>query len=453
MLSVNPSMEDIPRYPQRTLQINPNLSSTDILRLNPPKAFRNHSPLGRVSYSSEFLPVTPPPTSNLSPMGESHKIFSLGSHANSSISLDHLPLPALPELSRKFNFLPRFNFEVLVLCSLWYGFSIVSANSTKCVLSQFSYPLTLTQFQFVFNAIFCSSLFAFLAVFPLYARKFPPGSIPDPQLLGNSLRRFLTPTSFIIQTTLPMGIFQFAGHITSHKATSMIPVSLVHTIKALSPITTVLIYRFFYKTQFKRITYITLVPLMCGIMLTCYKPKKAPVIYSENAYVCGLVYAFVSMLIFVSQNIFAKKRLTHVEPVKDPKALPSFNNGREKKLDKLTILMFCSIIGFIFTLPFYVISEFRNPHLSLSQLSLPLLALLALNGFSHFMQSLLAFSLLGTISTIDYSIANIMKRIVVIICAFIWESSFNFSASQTCGIFFTALGLYCYDKWGIERKK
>lgn len=246
-----------------------------------------------------------------------------------------------------------------------------------------------------------------------------------------------------------MGAFQFIGHITSHKATSVMPVSLVHTIKAFSPISTVLIYRVFYKAKYPWATYITLTPLVLGIMLTCYKPKKTT--SNSDHYFSGLLYAFISMLIFVTQNIFAKKRLTY-NSEETGESLPSFKGKSEKKLDKLTILLFCSITGFVFTIPIYVILEFQNDEFSLLQMNWYLIFLVTMNGFSHFMQSLLAFLLLGSISPINYSIANIMKRIVVILFAFVWESSFSFSGTQGYGIFLTIVGLYCYDQWGGTSK-
>lgn len=447
MLSVNHSVEDIHNYPypQRTSQMNPNLSSTNILQLNHPKAVRSLHLLG-------FQQITPPPSNSPTPVFEKRDMFTLGSHANSTVSLDHFA--TVPEETVAGPWytlvLPKINMEVAAMCAMWYGFSIVSSNSTKAILSRFQYPVTLTQFQFSLNAILCVLLFAVLAASPKKAASFPKGSVPDLQELNYSVKKFLTPTSFIISTTVPMGLFQFIGHITSHKATSVIPVSLVHTIKALSPITTVLIYRIVYKTQFRKVTYLTLCPLMAGIMMTCYKPKRVSV--AHDHYMSGLIYAFVSMFIFVSQNIFAKKRLT-VEPETTNGSLPSFKKDENKKLDKLTILLFCSILGFIFTMPVYVVLEFRNDKFSLSEMNQQLVALVMLNGVSHFMQSLLAFSLLGTISPINYSIANIMKRIVVIIVAFIWESSFGFSGTQTFGIVLTVVGLYCYDRWGITRNR
>lgn len=448
MLSVNHSVEDIHAYPypHGTSQVNPNLSSTNISHLKHPKALKN--PL------ANFTPITPPTSNSPTPVFEK-TVFTFGSHGGSTVSLD--TFASVPEetevvaCSWLLKALPRVNLEVFSMCTLWYGFSIVSSNSTKAILSRFQYPVTLTQLQFLLNVLMCVALFSFLTVWPKLAARFPRGTVPDLHSLDHSVRKFLTPNAFIISTTLPMGLFQFAGHITSHKATSVIPVSLVHTIKALSPITTVLIYRFLYKTQFRRVTYMTLVPLMAGIMMTCYNPKRASAPFNDH-YSAGLVYAFISMLIFVSQNVFAKKRLT-VEPETGSNPLPSFKKEETKKLDKLTILLFCSLLGFVFTMPVYFLLELRNDQFSLNYMTTELTALVVLNGVSHFMQSLLAFLLLGSISTINYSIANILKRIVVIIVAFIWESSFGFSGMQTFGIALTVVGLYCYDRWGIARNK
>ncbi|KAF3993315.1 hypothetical protein FT663_00589 [Candidozyma haemuli var. vulneris] len=439
MLSVNHSVEDIHRYPypQRTSQINPNMSTTNIFQLNHPKAVR--SPLG------SYQQITPPASNSSTPVAERREGFFTLSANPSTTSLEIPKTKATGWAS----WLPEVDVKVVTLCALWYGFSIVSNNSTKAILSRFSYPVTLTQFQFLLNACLCIGLFAVLSVAPSWAAHFPQASIPNLHALDRSVVKFLTPNAFIISTTLPMGIFQFLGHITSHKATSMIPVSLVHTIKSLSPISTVLIYRLLLRTKFRTVTYVTLLPLIFGIMLTCYKPKN---LNTAPGYFSGLGYAFVSMLIFVSQNIFAKQRLT-VKSSDETTSLPSYKAGGEKKLDKLTILLFCSVIGFLFTMPIYLVSEYRNEVFSLGQLSLPLVSLVVLNGVSHFLQSLLAFQLLGTISPINYSIANIMKRIVVIMFAFVWEGSFSFVGYQSYGVLLTIAGLYCYDKWGMTHKQ
>lgn len=439
MLSVNSSVDDIHNYPypQRTSQMNPNLSSVNISQLNHPKAVKPH-------FLGQFSPLTPPSSNATTPVCEksnAHFFAPISSQARSS------PTSDADKLSK---WLPVVDFEVVTLCTFWYAFSIVSANSTKAILSRFKYPVTLTQFQFLTNASLCILLFAALSHYPKLSSRFPQGAVPQMRTLDYSIIKFIKPTGYIISTTLPMGIFQFMGHITSHKATSVIPVSLVHTIKALSPITTVMIYRIVYKAKYLWVTYVTLIPLMLGIMLTCYKPRKAS--SANDHYFSGLAHAFISMFIFVSQNIFAKKRLTYKSD-ESREALPTYKGKPEQKLDKLTILLFCSVIGFVFTIPIYTILEFQNENFSLLQMNWSLFFLVVLNGTSHFMQSLLAFMLLGSISPINYSIANIMKRVAVILFAFVWESTFSFSGTQGYGVLLTIIGLYCYDKWGGVSKE
>lgn len=458
--SGNPSVENLNEMPEKgrppylSSQINMNSSSTNLFKLQgfkqEPKtglvreglvreglARDLHQPIPKQRinlanyqhFSSYLLPPTPPISTVSTPVTSEYGF----NEANKS----------------KSSWLPPVDLKICGLCALWYWFSIVSSNSTKMILSQYKYPITLTQFQFLINSLLCVALLSVIGTNQKWYGCFPKGVIPAcPKNSDSALCvwQFLKPTSFIISTTFPMGCFQFVGHLTSHKATSLIPVSLVHTIKALSPLITVLIYRTIYNIKYKPITYITLFPLVLGIMLTCFKKKNANTTTSSSYYLVGLTYAFISMLIFVSQNIFAKKRLT----IEKNDVLPTSKDtspATNKKLDKLTILFYCSMVGFIFTLPVYLVSEFTNPQISILELNILTSILIVLNGISHFLQSLLAFQILGLMSPINYSIANILKRIIIIIIAFLWESK-SFTGLQVAGLLLTIFGLYCYDRWG-----
>ncbi|KAK6458321.1 member of triose phosphate translocator family [Scheffersomyces xylosifermentans] len=453
-MSANPSIENLSTLGRthqlyQSSQINPNNSSTNLSNITSTKnsaPFYHPSPNNRINLanynnigrsSNVQFPLTPPLSKSSSPVrdGRGSYFFSKGDdyvHTNT-----HLQSSTKWYLA----WLPPIDVKVLALCINWYIFSIISANSTKMILTNFKYPITLTEFQFSLNCIMCLFLLVALGIKPNLVPYFPKGVLPK----DLSLRKFVIPTPLILGTTLPMGGFQFIGHITSHKATSIIPVSLVHTVKSLSPLITVLVYRVFFGANYKLITYITLIPLILGIMLTCYKKSSAAT--AGSFYVTGLVYAFISMLIFVSQNIFAKNRLT-IEP---EKILPTnAKSENEGKVDKLTILFYCSAIGFTATIPVYLFSEaFSNDQFSLGQLTTYTFSLIILNGISHFLQSLLAFQILGMISPINYSIANILKRIVIILISFFWESK-NFSSLQNFGLALTIFGLYCYDRWGTR---
>jgi len=101
------------------------------------------------------------------------------------------------------------NLRFILLCSLWYTSSALSSNTGKSILTQFRYPITLTFVQFGFVASYCLLFMS-------------------PVVRFSRLRR---PTKAIVQSTLPMGMFQVGGHVFSSMAISRIPVSTVHTIK------------------------------------------------------------------------------------------------------------------------------------------------------------------------------------------------------------------------------
>lgn len=441
-------------------QVNPNLSSTNLLNLSSstkPKPSRIQEPKpGRLflnsnssftaispgfsNFSQFQLPLTPPVSNTGTPVKER----------------DSYPLPKflnkgqdqLKTISLESKWLPPIDLKICILCFAWYFCSAISGNSTKSILKQFNYSVTLTEVQFLLNCFFCLVLLLLILNNKSVANYFPVGFAPNLNEM-KSVKQFVQPNRLVINTTLPMGIFQFVGHLTSHKATSMIPVSMVNTVKALAPLTTVLTYRFMFQTKYKLVTYLTLIPLVIGIMLTCYKPKKS----ASNAipsYKTGLFYGFVSMLIFVSQNIFAKKILTVIDKSASNDLPIASKPKEEKKHDKLTILFYCSLIGFIFTLPVYIILEFKHEGgISLFKINFTIFSIMILNGLSHFLQSLLAFQILGSISPVNYSIANMMKRIVVICVAILWEGQ-TVTYMQGYGLGLTMIGLYCYDRWGTR---
>lgn len=383
-------------------QVNPNLSSTNLLNLSSSTKTHNNANShhkrvvyepqpGRVllqssspsfsNFSQFQLPITPPVSQTGTPVKEKDsyplpKLLNRGSDQLKSFSLHS-------------KYLPPIDLKICLLCFGWYFSSAVSNNSTKSILKQFNYSVTLTEIQFLLNCILCVVLLSLLLNFKVLNNYFPLGFAPNMNEI-NSVAKFVNPGSRdVINTTLPMGMFQFVGHLTSHKATSMIPVSMVHTVKALAPLTTVLTYRFLFQVKYQLVTYITLVPLVIGIMLACYKKKKAPSSSSSSSsspadsYSFGLLYAFISMIIFVSQNIFAKKILTVIEQALDlPVSQPTqVTTKKDKKHDKLTILFYCSLIGFVLTLPVYIYLEFKNDHISLFSINFTIFPSLLWTGF------------------------------------------------------------------------
>ncbi|RKF60836.1 putative transporter C83.11 [Erysiphe neolycopersici] len=325
--------------------------------------------------------------------------------------------------------------KLVILCIIWYLSSALTNTSSKAILNAFPKPATLTMVQFAFVACFCiffswlSSLFSFFRE-----------SIPA---LRNGLRY---PSRNVLITTMPLAAFQIGGHLLSASATAKIPVSLVHTIKGLSPLFTVLAYRLIFDIRYPMATYLSLVPLTVGVMLACSAS------FAGNLF--GIINALLAALIFVTQNIFSKRLFNEA-------TVAEYSGMRSRKLDKLNLLFYSSGLAFLLTSPLWFWSEgldlfrdfFHDGSLDLTagtptkpvfdhgRLALEFV----FNGTFHFAQNIIAFVLLSIVSPVTYSVASLIKRVFIIVIAIIWFRSPTTNI-QALGITLTFFGLYLYDK-------
>lgn len=243
-----------------------------------------------------------------------------------------------------------------------------------------------------------------------------------------------------------MAIFQIGGHLLSATATTKIPVSLVHTIKGLSPLFTVLAYRSIFDIRYPVGTYIALIPLTIGVMLACSAEFKGNLV--------GILCALLAALIFVTQNIFSKRLFNEA-------ALAEASGIQSRKLDKLNLLCYSSGLAFLLTAPYWfctegftILKDFLHdgsvdlaagkPHMPAfdhGRLALEFV----FNGTFHFGQNIIAFVLLSMVSPVTYSVASLIKRVFVVVIAIIWFQNPT-TKIQGLGIALTFFGLYLYDR-------
>lgn len=255
-------------------------------------------------------------------------------------------------------------------------------------------------------------------------------------------------------TTLPLAAFQIGGHLLSSTATAKIPVSLVHTIKGLSPLFTVSAYRFIYDIRYPRATYYSLIPLTAGVMLACSGKS------GMGGQLVGVIEALLATIIFVTQNIFSKKLFNEAAKAEADNTL---GGAQSKKLDKLNLLCYSSGMAFVLTLPIWFWSEgvglmrefFQDGSIDLSNPNAMdhgrLTVEFVFNGVCHFGQNILAFILLSMVSPVTYSVASLIKRVFVIVMAIIWFRNPT-TPLQAVGIALTFLGLYLYDRTSESNK-
>ncbi|KAK5136489.1 hypothetical protein LTR08_003134 [Meristemomyces frigidus] len=332
------------------------------------------------------------------------------------------------------------SLKLVLLCAFWYTTSILTNTSSKSILTTLNRPVTLTLIQFGLVTTWCLSL-AWLAKHNRTVRDRLP-------VLRNGIRK---PSKDLILTTLPLTAFQIGGHILNSDAMARIPVSLVHTIKGLSPLMTVLAYRLIYHIPYPTPTYLSLIPLTLGVILACSTTFAGNLV--------GLTYAFGSAILFVTQNIVSKQLFNSAAQA-EADGLPV---GRRKP-DKLNLLCYSSALAFLITCPIWLWSEglsISRDFVADGSLTLRdkpgsldhgrLAAEFLFNGTFHFAQSLVAFVLLGMVSPVTYSVASLIKRVVVIMFAIVWFGN-PMTRVQGFGFALTFVGLYLYDRTSDSAK-
>lgn len=313
--------------------------------------------------------------------------------------------------------------------------SIFTNMSSKTILTALPQPITLTTVQFAFVSGWCLLLAALARRFPRMKQTMP--------FLKYGIR---SPSRELILATLPLTCFQIGGHILSADATSRIPVSLVHTIKGLSPLLTVGAYSIFLNTRYSLPTYLSLIPLTIGVILACSA--------DFNANFIGLLSAFASAILFVVQNIVSKQIFNDAAAAEKDGLPPT----RFTKPDKLNLLCYSSGLAFLFTLPLWLWSEgfsLLSDFLHDASIQLSdhpgafdhgrLLLEFLFNGTFHFGQNIVAFVLLSMVSPVTYSVASLIKRVFVIVFAVVWFGK-PITKVQAFGLMLTFVGLYLYDR-------
>ncbi|KAL7948183.1 triose-phosphate transporter family domain-containing protein [Trichoderma barbatum] len=332
--------------------------------------------------------------------------------------------------------------KLVILCVMWYTSSALTNTSSKSILNAFDMPATLTLIQFAFVSSLCIFLSWLSGIFPVLRTKI--------SALRHPIRQ---PSREVIMTTLPLALFQIGGHLLSSTATAKIPVSLVHTIKGLSPLFTVLAYRLIYNIRYPTNTYLSLIPLTIGVMLACSSKSN------YDGQLLGVLEALLATIIFVTQNIFSKKLFNEAAKVEADGV-----GVQSKKLDKLNLLCYSSGMAFGLTMPIWFWTEgitllkdfLHDGSVDLSnkpnamdhgRLTLEFI----FNGTFHFGQNIIAFILLSMVSPVTYSVASLIKRVFVIVMAIIWFRSPT-TSMQAVGIALTFLGLYLYDRTSESNK-
>ncbi|KDN53246.1 TPT-domain-containing protein [Tilletiaria anomala UBC 951] len=363
----------------------------------------------------------------------------------------------------------RSTLYFIANCLAWYLSSALSSNTSKALLSApkhvmtshpndvlesgrhgqalhppdsssapFPYPISLTFVQFLFVHGFCYIC-------------------TSERLLGKrTMGKVMPPAKERILEVGQLSLFTVIGHALSSLAISRVPVSTVHTIKALSPLFTVIAYSLFFSVTYSSATWLSLLPLTIGVMMACTGLSLS----AED--ILGLFTALGSTMIFVAQNIYSKKLLSGnghgskdldkmgAEGSKLGNGVSTGKKRKDQKLDKLNILLYSSGCASTLMIPMVLYYDASSILTSSTGASFGrVLSLLLANGIVNFAQNVLAFSILALVSPVTYSIASLLKRVFVICFAIVWFRQ-QVTMLQWLGITLASTGVWMYNNAKVK---
>eukprot|EP01137_Pigoraptor_chileana_P019777 Opistho-2@81274 len=274
--------------------------------------------------------------------------------------------------------------RVVMICFFWYFSSACANNVGKSALLRFPFPMTVTLVQLLSISLYMTIVLRVLKVYP---------------------QQPITRESYIA-LILPLALGKIFASVASQVSIWRVPISYAHTVKAIAPIFTVILSRIVLKERQTFKVYLSLVPIIAGIMLATV---------SEISFdLLGMVSALFSTFVFAIQNIYSKKLMV------------------DRRFDHMNLLLYTSRLAGLILFPVWCLTD--APLMAFSETPIIegdtsiawLTLLLVVDGFCNFAQNVMAFSLLSLVSPLSYSVANTTKRIVVILAGvFTFRNSIN----------------------------
>lgn len=228
---------------------------------------------------------------------------------------------------------------------------------------------------------------------------------------------------------LPLAFAKFASSVMAHISIWKVPVSYAHTVKATMPFFTVIMSRVLIGDRYSWRVYCSLLPIIIGVGIATV---------SEVSFdIMGLSSALLATAGFSVMNIFSKKVL------------------KETGVHHLRLLCTLGRIACFMFLPVWllvdckqVISDLTNEN----SISSSILFLLVIDGVLHWMQNILAFTIIKMVAPLTYAVANVTKRISIISVSLLLLQN-HVTSSNVCGMVMAIGGVFYYNKVKYEENK
>ncbi|KAL8528200.1 hypothetical protein ACS0TY_005853 [Phlomoides rotata] len=286
--------------------------------------------------------------------------------------------------------------QLAAMFAIWYTLNIYFNIFNKQVLKFYTFPATVTAFQFG-----CGSVMIFL----MWALNLHPKP---------KLRR----SQFSVIFLLAVG--HTIGNLLTNISLGKVAVSFTHTIKAMEPFFTVLLSALFFG-EFLLLCLLLVVWLWLHLL---------------RSLSTGFSCAMASNLTNQTRNVFSKK----------------FMVREEETLDNINLFSLMTIISFLLLAPAAILLEgvkFSPSYLqnAASQgLNVKELCIRALlSGFCFHTYQQISYMILQMVSPVTHAVGNSVKRVVVIVSSVIFFQT-PVSLINSLGTALALAGVFLYSK-------
>jgi len=283
--------------------------------------------------------------------------------------------------------------RIVFICLCWYAVSSANGVLGKTILSQFPYPMTVTMVQLASIALWSTPVLKMLDV----------------------RKQEASTWDYYKKMLIPLALAKFLSSVLSHISIWKVPVSYAHTVKASMPLFTVFISRIAFGETHSWSLYFSLIPIVSGVALATVSEISFDIV--------GLGSALMSTAGFSLMNIFSKQAL---------KATGMHHLRLLHLLGQMAACMF---------LPVWLLVD--APRIG-EELTVDIVILLLVDGVFHWLQNIMAFTLLKLVIPLTYAVANVTKRIAVIsVSLLLLKNPVN--ASNVTGMLLAIGGVFCYN--------
>ncbi|CAF3626329.1 unnamed protein product [Rotaria sordida] len=302
-----------------------------------------------------------------------------------------------------------YHSMAIILLIVWYISSAATIFSNKYILSH----LDGDAFSLGANQLVISVISGYIQI--QFINKFHNQLDKNPIIMKNIFRDMM----FI-------GAFRSVTVMLGLVALKYIAVSFVATIKSSSPLFTVIISRIILGEKTSNWTKFSMVPITLGLCLC----SSFELSFNLFGFLCALGTNIFDCL----QNVYSKILIS----------------GEHYRYSATELQFWASLLACIFQLPLLV--YYVNIPLALKLTSKTLVFLYIFNGFVYHIQSVAAFAIMAYISPITHSVANTIKRALLIwISIIIFHNPVTFLSGA--GTFIVIFGVIIYNEGRDVGKK